>query len=114
MYGLIDHIIYPLRGHGKLGGKSAGLFLAQQILRHGKEKTTSCCVILRFHEPGMSASNTLLEFMGYNNLRDLYFRKYMDIEHVRQEYPHIVHLFKNSTFPPEISRGLVRRARRPR
>ena len=31
----------------------------------------------------------------------------MDIEHVRQEYPHIVHLFKNSHFPPEISRGLA-------
>ena len=54
------------------------------------------------------SSNALLEFMGYNNLRDLYFRKYMDIEHVRQEYPHIIHLFKNSSFPPEISRGLAR------
>lgn len=107
IYNLVDHIIYPLRGHGKLGGKSAGLFLAQQILRHGGAEN-SLLRDIRVPRTWYVTSNALLEFMGYNNLRDLYFRKYMDIEHVRQEYPHIIHLFKNSTFPPEISRGLVR------
>ena len=107
IYGLIDHIIYPLRGHGKLGGKSAGLFLAQQLLRHGAAGNPLLRGI-KVPRTWYVTSNALLEFMAYNNLRDLYFRKYMDIEHVRQEYPHIIHLFKNSTFPPEISRGLVR------
>ena len=31
-YDLIGRIIYPLRCHGKLGGKSAGLFLAKKIV----------------------------------------------------------------------------------
>lgn len=107
IYGLVDHIIYPLRGHGKLGGKSAGLFLAQQLLRNAGTDNELLRDI-RVPRTWYVTSNALLEFMGYNNLRDLYFRKYMDIGHVRQEYPHIIHLFKNSTFPPEISRGLVR------
>ncbi len=107
IYGLIDHIIYPLRGHGKLGGKSAGLFLAQQVLRSA-EASSGLLRDIRVPRTWYVTSNTLLEFMGYNNLRDLYFRKYMDIERVRQEYPHIIHLFKNSTFPPEVSRGLAR------
>jgi len=107
IYGLVDHVIYPLHGHGKLGGKSAGLFLAQQLLRNvgtGNELLRD----IRVPRTWYVSSNALLEFMAYNNLRDLYFRKYMDIGHVRQEYPHIIHLFKNSTFPPELSRGLVR------
>ena len=33
---LIDHLIYPSDSHGKLGGKGAGLFLAEKILRRPK------------------------------------------------------------------------------
>jgi predicted nucleotidyltransferase len=33
-------------------------------------------------------------------------QKYVEIEQVRQEYPHIMHLFKNSRFSPEIMDGL--------
>jgi len=106
VYELVTRIIYPLRGHGKLGGKSAGLFLAQQLLREASE-SSELVRGLKIPRTWYISSNALLEFLGYNNLRDLYFRKYMDIQHVRQEYPHIVHLLKNSYFPPEISRGLA-------
>ncbi|MEJ2384397.1 MAG: PEP/pyruvate-binding domain-containing protein [Xanthomonadales bacterium] len=107
IYELIEHIVYPLRGHGKLGGKSAGLFLAQQLLRSA---TTASGLLhdVRVPRTWYVSSNAQLEFLGYNNLRDLYFRKYMEIEHIRQEYPHIIHLLKNSSFPPDISRGLGR------
>ncbi|MEE4218283.1 MAG: PEP/pyruvate-binding domain-containing protein [Xanthomonadales bacterium] len=107
IYGMVDRIIYPLRGHGKLGGKSAGLFLAQQLLRDA-EAGNALLRDIKIPRTWYVTSNALLEFMGHNKLRDLYFRKYMDIEHVRHEYPHIIHLFKNSTFPPEIARGLAR------
>ncbi|HXV76928.1 MAG TPA: PEP/pyruvate-binding domain-containing protein, partial [Candidatus Polarisedimenticolaceae bacterium] len=105
VYDLVNRIIYPLHGHGKLGGKSAGLFLAEHILRRAGE---SCEPLRGIKAPPTwyVSSNALLEFLNYNNLRELYFRKYMHIEQVRQEYPHVVQLFKNSHFPPEISRGL--------
>jgi hypothetical protein len=106
VYDLVNRILYPLHGHGKLGGKAAGLFLAQQLLRKTGE-TSELLRGIKVPRTWYVSSNALLEFLNYNNLRDLYFRKYMDIEHVRQEYPHIVHLLKNSHFPPEISRGLA-------
>jgi hypothetical protein len=106
VYDLVSHIIYPLHGHGKLGGKSAGLFLAQQLLCSAGESSELLREV-KIPRTWYVSSNALLEFLNYNNLRDLYFRKYMDIEHVRQEYPHIVHLLKNSRFPPEIARGLA-------
>jgi hypothetical protein len=106
VYELVNHIIYPLHGHGKLGGKSAGLFLAQQLL-HDAGENIELLRDVKVPRTWYVSSNSLLEFLNYNNLRDLYFRKYMDIEHVRQEYPHIVHLLKNSHFPPEIARGLA-------
>lgn len=105
VYDLVNHIIYPLHGHGKLGGKSAGLFLAEQLLRKGGESSEPLRDI-KVPKTWFVSSNATLEFLSYNNLRELYFRKYMAIEHVRQEYPHIVNLLKNCHFPPEISRGL--------
>ena len=106
VYDLVNHIIYPLHGHGKLGGKSAGLFLAEQLLRKGGE-SSELLRDVKVPKTWYVSSNGLLEFLSYNNLRELYFRKYMDIEHIRQEYPHIVNLMKNCHFPPEISRGLA-------
>jgi hypothetical protein len=106
VYQLIDKIIYPSHGHGRLGGKSAGLFLAAQLLRTDSEEFELLNEI-KTPKTWYVSSNSLIEFLVYNNLRELYFRKYMSIETVRQEYPHIVHLLKNSHFPPEISRGLA-------
>ena len=106
VYDLVNRIIYPLHGHGKLGGKSAGLFLAGELLRKAGESSELLRGI-KVPKTWYVSSNAHLEFLSYNNLRELYFRKYMSIEHVRQEYPHIVHLAKNCHFPPEISRGLA-------
>ncbi len=48
----------------------------------------------------------VLDFIQYNNLEDVYNQKYADIDQVRHEYPHIVQIFKNSAFTPEIIKGL--------
>ena len=34
-------------------------------------------------------------------------QKYKDIGQIRQEYPYVIQLFKNSTFPPSIVKGLL-------
>lgn len=104
-YDLVGRILYPLQGHGKLGGKSAGVFLAELLLREAG-RSSELLRDIKVPRTWYVSSNGLLEFLSYNNLRELYFRKYMEIEHVRQEYPHIVNLLKNCHFPPEISRGL--------
>ena len=61
------------------------------------------------HAPPTASS----QFLAYNDLEEVYNQKYKDIDQVRQEYPHIVQVFKNARFPPEIVQGLSNGARRP-
>ena len=104
-FGLMERIVFPPGSHGKLGGKSAGLFLASRILKQAARRNK---IIGSVKKPKTwyVTSDALIAFTTYNNLDDVHEQKYKDIEVVRQEYPHLVHVFKNSTFPPEIVKGL--------
>jgi hypothetical protein len=102
----MHHVIYPVGSSGKLGGKSAGLFLAEQILKHsahGRELIQG----IRTPKTWYITSDTVFYFMRYNNLEDIIEQRFKDIGQVRREYPYIVHLFKNSPLPPEIIKGLL-------
>jgi pyruvate, water dikinase len=101
----MQRIIFPLDSHGKLGGKSAGLFLAKQIL----EKTSEENELFRNVKTPKTwyiTSDGLRNFTSYNYLEDIVEQKYKDIAQVRKEYPYVVHVFKNSAFDPEIVKGL--------
>ena len=102
---LIQHMISPSGSHGKLGGKSAGLFLANRILQENEEHEE---LLRNFKIPKSwyLSSDTMLQFMNYNNLEDMLEQKYKPIDEIRKEYPHVVMLFKSSSFPPEIIQGL--------
>jgi hypothetical protein len=104
-FDLTERIVFPPGSHGKLGGKSAGLFLAGLILKQAARRTK---IIGEVKKPKTwyVTSDGLISFTTYNNLDEVHEQKYKDIEIVRQEYPHLVQVFKNSTFPPEIVKGL--------
>lgn len=102
---LIKRIIYPVGSHGKLGGKSSGLFLSEKILK----KTTLKDELLHHIKTPKTwylTSDGILNFMKYNNLEDIIEQKYKDIDQVRNEYPYVLHVFKNSSFTPEIIKSL--------
>ena len=105
-YDLLGKVVFPPGCHGKLGGKSAGLFLAKKII----DKTTEASPIL--HEVKVPktrylTSDWIQHFVHHNDLEDVLNRKYMEIDQVRQEYPHLVALFKSSSFPSEFTKGLA-------
>jgi pyruvate, water dikinase len=104
-YELVNHIISPPASHGKLGGKSAGMLLASQIIRKCGEYSDLLSGI-KVPKTWFIASDGLMSFVEYNQLEDVYNRKYLEIEQIRREYPHIVQVFKNSRFAPEIMKGL--------
>ncbi len=104
-YELIDKIILPAKSYGKLGGKSAGLFLASKVLEKYKDKSQIARDI-KFPKTWYIPSDGLTHFMHFNQLEDVIEQKYKEIEAIRKEYPHIVQLFKNSEFPPEFINGL--------
>ena len=105
-YELLSQIIFPPRCHGKLGGKSAGLFLAKKII----EKSASASHDLqniKIPKTWHITSDWILNFVHYNELDDVLNRKYLEIDQIRQEYPHLVALFKNSAFPSEFAKSLA-------
>jgi len=101
---LLQRIIYPAEGHGKIGGKGAGIFLAQKIItRHGTEAGSGEVQVPR---TWYITSDGLYDFVYGNHLEDVLTHKYKDIEEIRQEYPDIIQVFKHSHFPPDIVKGL--------
>ncbi len=103
--GLLERLVYLPGTHGRLGGKSAGLFLASQILARAAADGPDIGEV-RLPRTWYVASDTVLGFISYNNLEEVFEQKYRPLEQVRLEYPNLVQVFKNAAFPPEIVNGL--------
>ena len=105
-YDLLGRIVYPPACHGKLGGKSAGLFLAKKILDKSPEASPLLKQV-KVPRTWYITSDWIQDFVHANDLEDVLNRKYMEIDQVRQEYPHLVALFKSCSFPSEFAKGLA-------
>ncbi len=104
-YHLLQRIIFAAESHGKLGGKSAGLYLAAQILKK-KSKDSDFLADVKVPKTWHITSDVLLHFMHHNNFDEVVEQKYKEINQVRLEYPHIVQTFKSARFPEDIAKGL--------
>lgn len=104
-FDLIERIVFAPDSHGKLGGKSAGLFIASRILKQAARRVKAIGTVKK-PKTWYVTSDSLLAFVQYNNLEEVTEQKYKDLAEIRQEYPHLVQVFKNCTFPPEIVKGL--------
>lgn len=104
-YHLLERVIFTSESHGKLGGKSAGLYLAAQILRK-KSKESNLLASVKIPKTWHITSDVVLHFMHYNDFDAVVEQKYKDLNQVRLEYPHIVQSFKNGRFPPDVLKGL--------
>ncbi len=104
-YHLLNRVIFSSESHGKLGGKSAGLYLAAQILKQ-KSKDNELLGGVKIPKTYHITSDVLLHFMHYNNFDEVVEQKYKPISQVRFEYPHVLQTFTSSRFPSEIVNGL--------
>ncbi len=104
-YDLVQRIIYPANGYGRLGGKSAGLFLAQKIFSKPGEYS-EILNDLRFPKTWYITTDAIMSFLSYNNLEEVNEQKYKEIDQIRLEYQNVIQLLKNSHFPIEIIKGL--------
>lgn len=105
-YDVLRRTVAPADSQGKLGGKSSGLLLADAVIRGAPEMAEAIgriCVPKTWYV----TSDGVLRFIDHNQLEDVNNHKYLDIEQVRREYPHIVQVFRHSSFPPELEQGLA-------
>ena len=104
-YEVLDHVVFSPESHGKLGGKSSGLFLAKRIIQKCAGSSLDLKGV-KVPKTWYLASDGVLNFLSHNNLNEAVEQKYKDINQVRMEYPHLVQTFKNGSFPTEIIHGL--------
>ncbi len=102
---VLRHVTSRSEGRGKIGGKAAGVLLARRIVEQCAASHPLLADI-RTPRTWYIASDALDQFIHDNHLEDVLAQKYKDIEEIRQEYPDIIQLFKNSHFAPNIVRGL--------
>jgi hypothetical protein len=87
-------------GRGKIGGKAAGLMLAENILRKsGRNVPLSN---LRFPRSWFLGADVFYQFNQMNNLYVFANQKYKDEEQIRNEHPNIQRDFQKGQFPKDI------------
>jgi len=102
---LLDRVAGPAKSVGRLGGKTAGLFLAERILRRA-DAAGGGIGAFKVPRSWYIASDGLIRFITHNELEEVLEEKYKETSQVRQEYPNLVQLFKSCEHPPEIVKGV--------
>ena len=91
---------------GGIGGKGAGLFIAEQILKRAAINDPLLDGI-KTPKTWYLATDQLDEFLKYNNMEELNAYKYNSISYIRMTYDDIVSKIKNLRLTPHIMQTLT-------
>ena len=91
-------------GGGKVGGKAAGMLLAQRILKETAPPELRDS--FKIPESFFLGSDVFYNFMSLNGLMNWNDQKYKSEEQIRAEYPMVCAEFSKGQFPPEILKRL--------
>jgi len=98
---MLNHTVGPTQGSGKFGGKTSGIFLAEKIIREAME-TDEVLKDIAFPRSWYITSDTIVNFVHYNDLDEAFHMKYIPPEQIRQDQPFLEQVFKNASFPHEL------------
>jgi len=106
---ILDRVIGPAKGQGRIGGKAAGMFLGYRILQgerleHGSDPVAQ----VHLPESWFVRSDVIESFLHLNRLNEYQSQKYKPAEEIRNEYPLIRQIFQNAEFPAELVTQLSR------
>lgn len=91
-------------GHGRIGGKAAGMLLAARILKGcGKADMRDCT---RTPESYYLGADLMYTFIAVNNLIHWNDQKYKSEDEMRRDYPKIIEDYDSSQFPPGVIQRL--------
>ncbi len=97
---LMEHIIWNPRRGGRIGGKSAGMFLAYKIiLPLLGQRDPEFEKYVRIPESHYFTSGFLTDFLDSNNLFSLHSQKYKNRETIEEEFGQISETIQKATFP---------------
>ncbi len=91
-------------GHGRIGGKAAGMLLAARILKGcSKEDVRNCTRTPKSYYLG---ADLMYTFISMNNLIHWNDQKYKPEDEMRRDYPKIIEDYDSSQFPPGVIQRL--------
>jgi hypothetical protein len=100
---ILQHCLWSRKNPGKLGGKAAGMILAQKILLPIlDERDPELEEYIRVPDTWFLNSGVFSEFLDRNNLQQFHTHKYKDRETIEKEFLHIEEKFKFANFAPEV------------
>jgi hypothetical protein len=91
-------------GRGKIGGKAAGLMLADAILRKSEDADLNSRV--KIPRSWFLGSDVFYQFTHLNKFLEYSNQKYKSDEEIREGYAKICKTFHTGIFPEEINQGL--------
>ena len=91
-------------GHGRIGGKAAGMLLAARILKDSPRAELR--ENLRTPESYYMASDLMYTFISINNLLHWNDQKYKPEDEMRRDYPKILEEYDQCEFPPGVIQRL--------
>lgn len=95
-------------GHGKIGGKAAGMLLAYNILQHeGEAHGIDVSRHLTIPDSYFIGSDVFYDFHASNNLFPFMNQKYKDHERMALDYPIAFEAYLNSKLPEYVRRELA-------
>ena len=100
---LMERIIRNPRREGRIGGKSAGMFLAYKIVLPAiGTRDAEFEKYVRIPESHYFTSGFLTDFLDSNNLFSLHSQKYKNPETIEEEFSQICETIKKASFPPDV------------
>jgi hypothetical protein len=96
----LDEIRQRKIGYGKVGGKAAGMLLANRIIKEVASPEVRDS--LRMPQSFYLGADLMYTFMAYNGLMHWNYQKYKVEEKIRAEYPQIQRDYLAGEFPPDI------------
>jgi len=93
---MLERVVSTEQGSGWVGGKAAGMVLANAILRGAD------CGEVALPETVFVLTDAYEDFKRLNGLNELADHKYRDIEDIRVDFPAIREVFRNAEFPARI------------
>jgi hypothetical protein len=100
---ILQHTRWSRKNPGKLGGKAAGMILAEKVLLPIlEEKDPELEEYIRVPDTWFLNSGVFSEFLDRNNLQQFHTHKYKDRETIEKEFLHIGEKFKFANFAPEV------------
>ncbi|UCD37341.1 MAG: PEP/pyruvate-binding domain-containing protein [Fidelibacterota bacterium] len=97
---VVDNTLGSAAGHGRIGGKAAGMLLGYKIIQSTLGDKYGD--LIRIPQSHYLRTDVFEDFLSLNGLTKYQHQKYKSPEEIRNEYPAIQEVFRNGQFPDYI------------